>query len=274
MNKYVKIVSFVFAISLFANNLFAQGIYAKINAGYGLNMSSQNIDYFDCINYTIDTVSASYEQANTSLGKGFVVEGAVGYMFNKYVGAELGVSYLLGSKTTTKQVLYGSIRNNSLSANMLRINPSVVFAVSFDEFDTYAKLGLIIGFGKIMYEDDYTSSGGIVLTEKMVLNGGLAWGLNAGVGAIYSISKMLSLFGEVNMVNLSYSPTKGKLTESILNGTNRLPNMTTREKEIDFVDNYSTNAAIATTHSEPRKELKESFPFGSVGINAGIQIKF
>ncbi|MHC1738023.1 MAG: outer membrane beta-barrel protein [Ignavibacteriaceae bacterium] len=274
MKKYFKIVSFVFTISLFANNLFAQGIYAKINAGYGLNLSSQNIKYFNFTNLTVDNVSATYEQVDASLGKGLTFEGAVGYMFNKNIGAELGVSYLLGTKTKTEQLLYGSKRNNSLSANMLRINPSVVFAVNFDEFDTYAKLGLIIGFGKIMYEDNYISSAGIVLNEKMELNGGIAWGLNAGVGTIYSISKMLSLFCEVNMFNLSYSPTTGKLTESNLNGTDRLPNMTTREKEIDFVDSYSTNTATPTPHSEPRKELKESFPFGSVGINAGIQIKF
>ena len=268
------IILMVFAATLLTNKLFSQGVYAKINAGYGLEMSSQSINYFHFTNYTIDTVSSTYEQVNTSLGKGFTCEGAFGYMFNKNIGTELDISYLLGTKTKTKQVLYGSIRNNSLSANMLRINPSIVIAYGFEKINPYAKLGLIIGFGKIMYEDDYTSSGGSVLTEKMELNGGIALGLNAGVGVTYNISKRLSLFGEINMVNLSYSPTKGKLTESNLNGTDRLPNMTTSEKEVNFVNSYTTNVNTPTSHSEPRQELKESFPFGSVGAVIGLRVNF
>ncbi len=274
MKTKIAITIMVLTASLLSGRTFSQGLYAKINAGYGLNMSSQNVDYFHFINYTIDTVSSTQEQVKTSLGKGFVVEGAVGYMFNKNVGAEISCSYLLGAKTKTNQTLYGTVRNNSLSANMLRINPSLVIAGSFEKINPYAKLGLIIGFGKIIYEDDYTSAGGSVVSEIMELSGGIALGLNAGAGVSYNISDKLSLFGEVNMVNLSYSPTKGILTESIVDGTDRLPDMTTHEKEIDYVDNYTTETNAPPSDSEARKELKETYPFGSVGLNVGIKINF
>lgn len=274
MKTKITITIMVLAASLISGKTFSQGIYAKINAGYGLKMSSQNIDYFHFTNYTIDTVSSSYEQVITSLGKGFTCEGAVGYMFNKNIGAELGVSYLLGSKTKTKQTLYGTVRNNSLSANMLRINPSIVIACGFDKINPYAKLGLIVGFGNIMYEDDYTSSGGIDVSEKMELNGGIAWGLNASAGVTYKLSEKLSLFGEINMINLSYSPTKGILTESIVDGIDRLPEMTTHEKEVDFVDNYTTDTYDPPSDSVPSKALKERFPFGSVGAVLGLRINF
>jgi hypothetical protein len=275
MKIKIKIILIIFAATLLTNKLFSQGIYAKINAGYGLQMSSQKIDYFHITNYSIDTVSSTYERVNTSLGIGFTCEGAFGYMFNKNIGAELGVSYLLGTKTNTKQVLIGSIRNNSLSSNMLRINPSIVIAFDFKKINPYAKLGLIIGIGKIMYEDDYTSSSGLTaVTEKMELNGGIALGLNAGIGTTYNISNRISLFGEINMVNLSYSPTKGILTESNLNGVDRLPNMTTREKEVNFVNSYTTNANTPNSQTEPRQELKESFPFGSVGAVIGLRVNF
>ncbi|MCX6226595.1 MAG: outer membrane beta-barrel protein, partial [Bacteroidia bacterium] len=241
MKPKIAITIMVLAASLLSNRTYSQGIYAKINAGYGLNMGSQRINYFNFTNFSIDTVSSTKEQVNTSLGKGFVVEGAVGYMFNKNIGAEIGISYLLGAKTKTNQVLYGTLRNNSLSANMLRLNPSLVISCGFDKINPYARFGLIVGFGKIRYEDDYTSSGGIVVSEKMEFNGGIAWGLTAGAGASFNISKMLALFGEINMVNLSYAPTHGKLTESTFHGTDRLPNLTKNEKEVDFVDSYTTN---------------------------------
>jgi len=272
MKKYFKLVSVVFVLSLFTNNLFAQGIYAKINFGYGIKTSSQNINYFNITNHTIDTVSSSFEQVATSLGKGFSCEGALGYMFNKNIGAEIGISYLLGARTKTTQELYGNVHNNCISANMLRINPTVIIANGFDKINPYAKLGLIIGFGKIIYEDDYSSVGGTVVSEKMELSEGAALGFNAGVGIIYNINTMISLYGEINMVNLSYAPTKGILTESTLNGIDHLPDMTTNEKEVDFVDSYTTNLNYPYTHTEPRKELKESYPFGSVGLNVGIII--
>ena len=274
MKTKSAITIMVLAASLLSGRTFSQVLYAKINAGYGLNMSTQSVNYFNFTNFTIDTALSNKEQVNTSLGRGITCEGAVGYMFNNNIGAELGVSYLMGAKTLTKQTLYGSVRNNSLSANMLRINPSIVIACGFEKINPYAKLGLIVGFGKIMYEDDYTSAGGSVVTEKMELNGGMALGLNAGAGVNYNISDKLSLFGEVNMVNLSYSPTKGILTESIVDGTDRLPDLSTHEKEIDFVDNYTTDTYDPPSDTVPSKDLKESFPFGSVGLNVGLRINF
>ena len=272
MKTKIAIALMVLAASLLSDRIYSQGIYAKISAGYGLQMSSQNIDYFNFTNFSIDTASSTQEQVKTSLGKGFVVEGAVGYMFNKNIGTELGVSYLLGAKTQTIQTLYGSRRNNSLSANMLRINPSFVVSCGFEKINPYAKLGLIIGFGKIIYEDDYISAGGGVVSEIMELSGGIALGLNAGAGVIYNLNEKLSLFGEINMVNLSYSPTQGRLTKSTIDGTDRLPDLTTSEKEVDFVESYTTDTNTPYTPTEPRKELKESFPFGSAGLNVGIKI--
>jgi opacity protein-like surface antigen len=274
MKTKIGITIMVLATTLLSSRIYSQGIYAKINAGYGLNMSSQNIDYFHFINYTIDTVSSTQEQVKTSLGKGFVCEGAVGYMFNKNIGAEISVSYLLGAKTKTKQTLYGTIRNNSLAANMLSINPSILIACGFEKINPYAKLGLIVGYGKIIYEDDYTSAGGSLVSEKMELSGGIALGLKAGAGVTYNLSEKLSLFGEINMVNLSYSPTKGKLKKSSIDGTDRLPDMKTSEKEVDFVESYTSDTNTPYTNDVPRKELIETYPFGSAGINVGIQFKF
>lgn len=272
MKAKIAIALMVLVASLFSGRIYSQGSYAKINAGYGLQMSSQNIDYFSFTNFSIDTASSTQEQVKTSLGKGLVFEGAVGYLFNKNIGVELDVSYLLGTKTQTNQTLYGSRRNNSLSANMLRINPSFVVSCGFEKINPYAKLGLIIGFGKIFYEDDYTSASGSVVSEIMELSGGIALGLNAGAGIMYHLNEKLSLFGEINMVNLSYSPSRGELTKSTINGTDRLPDLTIAEKEVDFVDSYTTDTNTPYTHTEPREELKESFPFGSAGLNVGIKI--
>lgn len=272
--KLFKVLLVVFAISLFANNLFAQGAYVNINAGYGLNVSSQNLSYFDFINFTVDNISTTSEQVNVSLGKGLNVECAFGYMFNKNIGAELNISYLFGAISEARDFYIHGIKEHALSSKMLRINPSLVITAGFEKINPYAKIGCLIGFGAITYENNIKEYNGNTQTTKMVLEGGLAFGLNGGVGVLYKMNDRLSFFGELNSVNLSYAPTKGKLTESTNNGIDRLPNLTTSEREIEYVDTFTTEVNNPRPDSEPRQELKQSFPFGSVGLNIGLRISF
>jgi hypothetical protein len=223
-------------------------------------------------NLTMDSTTSTLKQINASLGKGLTVEGAFGYMFTKNIGAELGISYLFGAKVTAKDTYTdGSTADYTLSAKMFRINPSVVIACGFNKINPYAKFGLIISFGSITYKEDHNESGSTEVMETK-LNGGMTFGLNAGAGVIFKLSKLLSLFGEIDMVNLSYAPTKGKLTEFTINGTDQLPNLTTSEKEIDFVDRYTSDSKNPRPDSEPRQELKQKFPFGSIGLNIGLRI--
>ena len=266
--KNLKLIM-VFAISLFANNLFAQGAYVNINAGYGLSMGSQNLD--DFYNYTSGSNSSTSERVNVSLGKGLNVGGAFGYMFNKNIGAELGISYLLGGKSNATDEYTGRKIDYTLSAKMLRINPSLVIASGLDGINPYAKFGLVIGSGSIMYEYNDNYDGNIEIM-KTKLNGGLAFGLNAGVGALFNLNDKMTFFGEINMVNMSYAPTKGEVTEATYNGADELPDMTTSEKETEFVDSYTSSWSNPPADSQPSKELKQKLPFGSFGINFGLRI--
>jgi len=270
--KHLNTLLIVFVISLFANNLYAQEAYLSINAGYGFNTSSQNLnDYFKFKNTTKITTSTTYEQVNLSLGKGLNVAAAYGYMFNDNVGTELGVSYLLGGKSHAKDQNISGTTDYTLSAKMLRINPSIVIASDFRDINAYAKMGLLIGLGSVIYETNTNNNGDIKIV-KLKLNGGLAFGLNAGVGALFNLNKNMSLFGEINMVNMSYAPTKGEITKSTLNGFDQLPSMSKQNKEIEFVDSYTDDPNNPSTFSEPSKELKQKLPFGSVGISIGLRI--
>jgi len=273
--KNLKLLSLIIAFTciLCVNNLFGQGAYVNINAGYGLNMSSQNLYYFDFYNSTSGSNSYTYEQVNVSLGKGLNLGGAFGYMFNENIGVELGISYLLGGKSKAKNTYIGGTTDYTLSSKMLRINPSLVIASGFEKINPYAKFGLVIGSGSIMCEYNDNDDGDI-LVMKMKLNGGIALGLSSGIGAMFNLSDNMSFFGELNMVNLSYAPTKGEVTEATYNGVDELPDLTTSEKEIEFVDSYTYNSSNPPADSQPSKELKQKLPFGSFGVNIGLRINF
>lgn len=263
----------VFVISLFTNNLLAQGAYVNLNAGYGLIMSSQNLEFFGFYNYTSESDSYTAEQINVSLGKGLNFGGAFGYMFNKNIGAELGISYLLGDKFKAKETYSGVTNNLTLSSKMLRINPSFVIAAGFEKINPYAKLGLVIGYGSILFDNNANEDGAIVVRE-MKLNGGMALGLSSGIGAIFNQSDKMSFYSELTMVNLAYAPTKGEVTSATFNGVDNLPNMSISEKNVEFVDHYTYNSSNPPVSSQPAKELKQKLPFGSFGLNIGLRINF
>lgn len=260
-----------FVLSMLSNNFLAQGAYVNVHAGYGLKMSSQNLYFFDFTNYTSLNNSSTYEQVNVSLGKGLNVGGAYGYMFNPNLGAEVGVSYLLGGKSNAMDIYNGGRTEYTLSSKMLRINPSIVISAGSEKINPYAKIGMLIGAGSIMYEINDMDNGDVSMM-KWKLNGGLALGLTSGLGAMFNFNEKMSFFGELNMVNLSYAPKKGEIKEYTINGINEVYQLTTNEREIEFVDSYTYTFGNPTPASLPEKELKQKMPFGSVGLNIGVRI--
>jgi hypothetical protein len=272
--KNLKTLLIVFVIALFTNGLFAQGAYISFKAGYGHSMSTQNLEFLDFYNETSGTNSTTYEQVNISLGKGLNFGGTFGYMFTKNIGTEISTSWLLGSKSKAQYQYPGGTTDYTISSNMLRIIPSIVIASGLEGVvNPYARFGLVIGMGSVMYEEEDIDQG-YVYIEKWKYNGGVALGLNAAIGAIFNLNDLLSLFCEINMYNLSYAPTKGELTEATENGVNVLPDYTTRYREIEFVDSYTYNEYSPPPDTQPRQELKTKLPFGSVGINVGLRIDF
>ena len=265
------LVLIVLAISTCFTSLHAQGLFVKINAGYGLQTSSQNIGYYAFFNQASATGSFTREQINVSFGKGLNFGAGVGYMFSENVGAELDVSYLLGGKSVAHDTYTGGYTDYTLNARFLRLNPSLIISAGSGNISPYVKMGVLFGMGSITYiYDDYDD--GDITYYKEKLNGGISFGLTSGIGANFSLSDMLSLFGELNMVNMSYAPKKGEVTEFTSNGINQLPDLTTKQKETEFLKEFTVSTANPTPDSQPRQALSQKMPFGSVGLNIGVKI--
>jgi hypothetical protein len=262
----------LFIIVLLTNNIYGQSKYLNINAGYGFKMSSGNV--VDFYNSAGSINSYTAKQINLSLGKGINFGGAFGYMFNKNIGTELGFNYMLGDKSNASPNSYFSNFDKidyNLYARMLRINPSIVIASGLNVINPYAKIGLIIGSGSV-FKEEILNQGSNITINKIKMNGSLAIGGNAGLGVLCKLSKKMSCFGEINMVNLSYAPTKGKIEVATYNGIDVLSTKTTSEKEIEYVDSYTYFDSNPPALSEPSKGLKSKMPFGSVGITLGMRI--
>ena len=137
---------------------------------------------------------------------------------------------------------------------------------------------MILGFGAVTYTDLNEEYENNILENKVIekwkYNGGMAFGISSALGLMYHISDLISVYGELDLVGMSYAPIKGVMTEYTVNGADKLPNLTTDDKEIDFVDDITYDYNNPPSSAEPSKELKFYFPYSSIGLNIGVRFSF
>ena len=267
-----------------------KGLFFSVNGGYNFSSASQNLSS----NSTRTSNSSSSSTVRTealiegSYGKGFNFGGAVGYMFNKNIGAELGINYLVGGEITGSRVENNSgasfsdnyISEGKSSAKMLQFRPTIILSAGLDKINPYAKFGILIGSGSIEQSTNGTSKsinsfGGSTITNSSTsdstfkADGGTAIGFHSALGLSLNVNKNMSIFVELNMVNMSYAPTKGTQTSYNVNGVDQLSSLTISSTQLEFVD--STNSSDVQLPTNPTKVLKENYAFSSFGINFGLK---
>jgi len=268
MKKNFKESLIVGFTCLLALNAFAQKSYLTFNTGYGMKLSTQNIPDLYMYNYINDADFTTREQINLSLGKGIMAEGSYGYMFGKNIGAEIGFSYLKGGKTESKFTYLSGEIHNSLSAEMIRITPTIIISGEGEKFRPYGKLGLVTGFGTVNLEEN-SNLATVKELKTTKFRKGLAVGASAGLGIITTISGPFSFLCELNTVTLSYAPQMSEVTEFTRDGVNKMDELTLSQKETQFYDSMKFKTI---NPDEPRPALKQKLPFGSIGIKVGLKI--
>lgn len=248
-----------------------QKFYVDLNLGYNFLGAATSIGY---IQSAPNATTNIRENKVLSLGKGISLGANFGYKFNSFIGAELGVNYLMGSENKyTSSNFTGSFDNGSTQVKMLQIMPKLVVSADFDKINPYAKLGLVIGSGNILQTRDLKTGGGIS-EEASKFDGNIAVGFTSSAGATYALGKNTSLFAELNFIDLSYNPTKRKLTKYIFNGEDILKNLTINDSETVYSDEYTYDSSVATNDNEPEKDTKKYFALSSFGLNMGLRYAF
>ncbi|MCX6232560.1 MAG: outer membrane beta-barrel protein [Bacteroidetes bacterium] len=271
------------------------GFFIYVSTGYGLNLGSQTINGFT--DKTIDTIGFTTEnQINVSMGKGLCFKLGGGYMINGNFGFELGATYLLGAKSVStldsKTVLVpGSsyLQNTTditYKPSLFMINPSIIVSAGLEVVNPYAKFGMTIGFASFTREVSTTLTNTIltpgmpdsVITtsnyQKEEFSGSIAVGFNATLGCAFRINEILSFFAEFNMLNMTYSPDKSVITEYTLQGVNSLASLTVKQRQTNFYETLLSTPLTTIPDTSPNQALKQSYAFGSIGLNLGLKINF
>ncbi|MDP1726967.1 MAG: outer membrane beta-barrel protein [Bacteroidota bacterium] len=277
------IIAFGFIIGMmpFAK---AQGPYLTLGAGYAFGANNFLLGTESTTNSNSGGFTSTQTVLNVGLGKGINMGGCLGYMFNKNVGIELGVGYLLGSRimvdASTDVSSSGSIDKSTTEwqCRSLRIIPAFKVCGGSDKINPYLKFGLIMGMmnSAMEYNNSETTSGSTInrSVREVKYTGTTSFGILGCAGVNYKLNSKIMLFAECNLLAQSFTLAKSVITKDETNGKDNLASMTTNQKETIYSKEVTFDSNATVDKGSPKKGLAFSLPFSSLGINVGIQIAF
>ena len=252
----------------------AQGVYARLGAGFSFPAGSQmkyNRSY-ESGSGSSGSTSKSYDPISFSLGKGVNTALAAGYMFNQYIGLELGAGFLIGlNNTTTDKRTSGNETTESTTGSKgrtLTLTPALRIAAPLsDKVGVYARAGVILPLLNQAIESK-KGSGEDKSEQEYKVTGFFTLGCNTAVGIELFLSEKVSIFGELNTTFLRFDTKDGEITVYKNSaGKDLLEGVPAEQKKAEFTKEYNSSAT-------DDKRLSESYPASSVGLTLGIAFKF
>lgn len=278
----------------------SQKFYFRVSAGYSFESGKTEFNNADpngltgIMQSTDVTVSAdgstvNVKSLNGTAGAGVKANVTAGYMFNPYIGVELGVSYFHGDKT-----LIGRLRSPQVASEentYLRgfdVAPGIFLTPNFKTVNPYARMGLIVPVaGELTIETIAKQANGggpgtdILVEAKSEVKASFSVGYFGAIGLNYPINDNLSIFGEVEIKNLSIKSKSAEIIEyattAISNGQSQLvpgqqlADLPVYEKKFEFTDDYNQSTTTTPNQNEPRKIPLQFVNASGTGINVGIR---
>lgn len=262
-------------IGLLLMTISAQAQKFYIRGGPGIAVSTAASNNYDVSTSPGSSSVLTAHKKGIGTGLPFVLAG--GYTINDYFGFELGIDYFYGFSLASKTTSQSYSSDSKWRGQMLSIVPAFVMTLPLDKIKPYARLGLKLGVLNTMIFQDHS----VLTIEPISKNvdyqmnskgyGGIAIGAQAAVGTDFKLSEMLSLFGEIQLDGISYSPKRGKYTEYTRDGEDQLGSMTVKEKEWKYVKEAPLSNTLPD--DQPGEEVTRNFMFGNAGLIIGIKIR-
>jgi hypothetical protein len=253
--------------------------FAGLNFGYGIPATGQIVGINSEDNNPGNTFSN--ENVRGSFGSGLNAGVYFGYWFSDVVGAQLGVNYLFGKKYTftDNSVNSSNVTDNitdKVAARSLRLTPALRIGFGHGDVHPYMLGGFSIGLANKITDDlneSTTTPGGTDITVmKTEYTGGISVGPFAAIGLNFHLTEKLLFNVELTNYFANWAPTKGEITTATFNGTDQLGNMTTNQKQYEYVN--KVDQTMNTSTSQPTQRLKNYYPMNSVGLTIGLHFEF
>jgi len=248
--------------------------YFRVSAAYALPLMRTNLIFTGIPSDKGVTTNNTFTQPQrASYMSGIQVRVAGGYMFNDYVGMELGVQTTAMPTTYNFDVAgtlvaeYGShIKANTSTAMPFLITPAVVIQNTYDKVDAFGKFGLAIPLvGKIITNVETMGKLG---DETSTYNSSAETkpqffvGIYGGLGGTIHLNERVKLFGELDVTALSLYAKETTITKYTVNGEDRLNTIPEAQRSLTYNTRDASGTAIP----------KYVIPYSTFGFVGGISI--
>ena len=245
----------------------------------------------------------TYKSVNGSYGTGGNVALAIGYMFNKYIGIDIGVGYQHSENIGCTDVralsspLTGYVTANIISHSYaIALAPSVVVSGEKTGWKVYpyARLGIVLPVaGKLT--DDLTILSPYDLNVKpfwlgnrtdvqLVTQATVSLGMTGAIGVAYRPLPFMSVFAELNgqyLIVRAKSTTVTKWTATIdnANGSTTVVDDIPARGVYRTVFNYVNSLSPTSNNAQyngaynanaPKQDTRPTVPGSNLGFNVGV----
>jgi len=257
----------------------------------------------------INAPNSSNQVLHNSFGHGFNVGLRFGYMFNPYIGVDLGVMYaqsktisayqqttLYQPDTSGNSVPSGGYLDNTITvkSQSLVLSPSVIFAYSKPKFKfyPYLRIGVALpvftqitdnlnmvmdGYGatQVTYAAPYFL--GDVTTANIQTVMQFTVGFTGAVGVVYRPVNFINFFAEINGQYLNMKGNYTLVNQWNADGYDMLPYRGPYREETIYVKSLNSQSNNAQTNpnynpNQPKQDVSPVFPFSYIGFNLGVQL--
>lgn len=246
--------------------------YIRVSAGYALPLMRQNLIFTGIPSQNGVTTDNSFTQPQrSSYTSGIQLRLSGGYMFNDYVGIELGVQTTVAPTSYKFDVAgnlvaqYGSrVQATTSTGTPMIITPAVVIQNTYDKVDAFGKFGLaipVVGdittnaqtIGKPGEENNTYSSTAVTKPQFFV-------GVYGGLGGTIHINDHIKLFGELDVTALSLYAKETSITKYTVNGEDKLNTIPESQRTLTYNNRDASGTAIP----------KYVIPYSTFGFVGGI----
>lgn len=274
--QILKITSLA-ALTLLLSHTAKAQVYINVGVGYGAPALKELV----AVEYNSTQSSDTYTGIYSSLGQGIQPQIAIGYKINPNVGVEVGYGFLMGSKITAdindaSNPNFTEVGTQVMQARMQRIIIGTRVAYTEGNIHPYMRMGIVLGMGtQVISETETTTTGPSFSSSYHRIDeytGGLSIGFTGGLGLTYHLSESFGIFAEAGLTAQNYSPEHGETTTYHIDGQDQLGSMTIRQKQTDYVDEYTVSGP--PNDGAPDQDLSFQLPMSSFGLAIGIHLWF
>jgi hypothetical protein len=291
-------VIILFIISFYHSIASAQRFYVKVVEGYIFSSGSSAYNNADPngltaiqpstdIAISADGGIATIKSLYGSIGVGNKIGLAGGYQLTEHIATELAINYFRSNTFTIGR--FSSPLTTQAETCYLRgvdASPTIVIRANNKKFDPYVRAGIIVTIGGSLWIDtsiDQLNGGGVgtllSVRAKSEVKSQFSMGMLGAAGMQFHITKLCSVFGEVEYKSFSLSSKSAHITNYTTNvfangiGTEvpgqQLADLPEYRKTFLFSDEFQ-QATVGTNLTQPRTLPTQKVNLSGVGINAGF----